>query len=312
MHRRGAVAGDAGDGSSARTPAWVARNWSLGDRLPSPHTSGPCVDGAMVGSVSGSCFGWWSGGPPHLRVAAAQLGEAGATMVGHPETAVVVGPPEDPRFRPPQRFAVPGLTRTWSWVTQEGRLLGLTERGGRPLCSSSVRVWRSTNTRYASRLRRSIVGGPSMSPATPEGAWAAVLLWSLLATFSLAASIPYRTPISPFSPSTTAYRKTTARRRSRRAARRVTPSGVRVSYPTKGRRSSGSGMAPLENTSRAHGGGRDGPGVFVVISGRSNTAVLRSFGTVSTLIMAACSPRTLLLTNLHSEGGEIARWPSQR
>jgi hypothetical protein len=38
------------------------------------------------------------------------------------------------------------------------------------------------------------VGGPSMELDNPHGAWAAVLYWSLLATFSLAAAIPHRRP----------------------------------------------------------------------------------------------------------------------
>lgn len=41
------------------------------------------------------------------------------------------------------------------------------------------------------------VGGSSMSLADPHGAWAAVLFWGLLATFSLAAAIPHRIPVRP-------------------------------------------------------------------------------------------------------------------
>jgi hypothetical protein len=41
-------------------------------------------------------------------------------------------------------------------------------------------------------LSASDVGGPSMGLDNPHGAWAAVLYWALLATFSLAASIPHR------------------------------------------------------------------------------------------------------------------------
>jgi hypothetical protein len=36
------------------------------------------------------------------------------------------------------------------------------------------------------------VGGASMSLRDPHGAWAATLYWGLLATFSMAAAIPYR------------------------------------------------------------------------------------------------------------------------
>lgn len=38
------------------------------------------------------------------------------------------------------------------------------------------------------------VGGSSMALDDPRGAWAAVLYWALLATFSLAASLPHRRP----------------------------------------------------------------------------------------------------------------------
>jgi hypothetical protein len=38
------------------------------------------------------------------------------------------------------------------------------------------------------------VGGRSLALGTPHGAWAAVLFWSLLATFSMAAALPHRAP----------------------------------------------------------------------------------------------------------------------
>lgn len=44
-------------------------------------------------------------------------------------------------------------------------------------------------------LTASDVGGPSMALDNPHGAWAALLYWALLATFSLAASIPHRRPL---------------------------------------------------------------------------------------------------------------------
>ena len=45
------------------------------------------------------------------------------------------------------------------------------------------------------------VGGASMALDNPHGAWAAVLYWSLLATFSMAAAVPHRRPqSSPSSP----------------------------------------------------------------------------------------------------------------
>jgi hypothetical protein len=53
---------------------------------------------------------------------------------------------------------------------------------------SAIPIWSLTATG---------VGGSSMSLADPHGAWAAVLYWSLLATFSMAAAIPYRRPVPP-------------------------------------------------------------------------------------------------------------------
>jgi hypothetical protein len=50
---------------------------------------------------------------------------------------------------------------------------------------SAIPIWSLTATD---------VGGPSMSLSNPHGAWAAVLYWGLLATFSLAAAIPHRSP----------------------------------------------------------------------------------------------------------------------
>ncbi len=53
------------------------------------------------------------------------------------------------------------------------------------LFASSLPIW---------VLTAQAIGGPSLSVSTPHGAWAAVLYWSLLATFALAASVPHRHP----------------------------------------------------------------------------------------------------------------------
>jgi len=53
---------------------------------------------------------------------------------------------------------------------------------------SAIPIWSLTATD---------VGGPSMSLGDPHGAWAAILYWGLLATFSMAAAIPHRTPVPP-------------------------------------------------------------------------------------------------------------------
>lgn len=56
------------------------------------------------------------------------------------------------------------------------------------LLGSAIPIWVLTATG---------VGGPSMSLDKPHGAWAAVLYWGLLTTFSMAAAIPHRGPMPP-------------------------------------------------------------------------------------------------------------------
>ena len=51
---------------------------------------------------------------------------------------------------------------------------------------STIPIWALTATD---------VGGPSLSLGNPHGAWAAILYWGLLATFSMAAAIPHRAPV---------------------------------------------------------------------------------------------------------------------
>lgn len=64
----------------------------------------------------------------------------------------------------------------------------------RALCAvvtlSAIPIWSLTATD---------VGGSSMSLADPHGAWAAMLYWGLLATFSMAAAIPHRVSMPPSS-----------------------------------------------------------------------------------------------------------------
>ena len=83
--------------------------------------------------------------------------------------------------------AVPGLCMLGGYA-----IAGRAPRWVRGLCGlvalSAVPIWSLTAT---------YVGGPSMWLGTPQGAWVAVLLWSLLATFSMAAAIPHRRPVSP-------------------------------------------------------------------------------------------------------------------
>jgi hypothetical protein len=68
-------------------------------------------------------------------------------------------------------------------------LAGRGRRWVRALCGlvalSAIPIWSITATD---------VGGPSLSLTNPRGAWAALLYWGLLATFSMAAAIPHRAP----------------------------------------------------------------------------------------------------------------------
>jgi hypothetical protein len=59
------------------------------------------------------------------------------------------------------------------------------------LALSAIPVWALTATD---------VGGSSMSLGAPHGAWAAVLYWGLLATFSMSAAIPHRRSAVPVAP----------------------------------------------------------------------------------------------------------------
>ena len=69
-------------------------------------------------------------------------------------------------------------------------IAGAGPRWVRGLCGlvalSAIPIW---------SLTAADVGGSSMSLGDPHGAWAAVLYWGLLATFSLAAAIPHRRPV---------------------------------------------------------------------------------------------------------------------
>ncbi len=71
-------------------------------------------------------------------------------------------------------------------------IAGRGPRWVRGLCGlvtlSAIPIWSLTATD---------VGGSSMSLDSPHGAWAAVLYWGLLATFSMAAAIPHRSPVPP-------------------------------------------------------------------------------------------------------------------
>ena len=65
---------------------------------------------------------------------------------------------------------------------------------------SSIPIWSLTAV---------AVGGASMSLGNAHGAWAALLYWGLLATFSMAASIPHRQPLAISQPSASVSERAT-------------------------------------------------------------------------------------------------------
>ncbi|HEX2809228.1 MAG TPA: hypothetical protein VHN80_23940 [Kineosporiaceae bacterium] len=79
--------------------------------------------------------------------------------------------------------AVPGLCMIGGY--------GLSGHGPRPLRAVCILVLIAAVPAWA--LTATTVGGPGMSLTTPHGAWGAVLYWSLLVTFSIAAGLPHRT-----------------------------------------------------------------------------------------------------------------------
>lgn len=83
--------------------------------------------------------------------------------------------------------AVPGICMIGGYGLSGGR-----SRALRAAClvvlAACVPVWALTATD---------VGGPGLSLTTPRGAWVAVLFWSLLLTFSIAAGVPHRRSTVP-------------------------------------------------------------------------------------------------------------------
>ena len=81
-------------------------------------------------------------------------------------------------------FAVPAICMAGGYAIA-GRGPVLLRGVGALILLSTVPVWSLTAVD---------VGGSSMSLGNPHGAWAALLYWGLLATFSMASAIPHRAP----------------------------------------------------------------------------------------------------------------------
>lgn len=112
-------------------------------------------------------------------------------------------------------FAVPALCMIGGYA-----ISGRGPVAVRALCAlvalSAVPVW---------ALTAEDVGGVSLALGDPHGAWAAVLYWGLLATFSLAASLPHRRALPPRPSGTVREPTPTAVTESSSAAQAGRPAG---------------------------------------------------------------------------------------
>lgn len=138
----------------------------------------------LPGTLIGGVLAWaewrrWSGAIPHRRWVVWSPMLFGAILLTDPlsfGTDGAVGL---------AAVAVPAMCMIGGYA-----IAGRGPVGVRTVCglvfASSVPVW---------ALTAEDVGGPSLSISDSHGAWAAVLYWSLLATFALAAAIPHRGPV---------------------------------------------------------------------------------------------------------------------
>lgn len=172
--------------------AWAAAlrafMWEVAGPNAAVEWAGTFVWVLLPGAVIGALLAWtehqrWTGPVPHrhwlvwspmlfaavlvrnpLDLAAGFKGGIGLAAVAVPATCMLGG------------YAIAG--RGPRWVRS---LCGL-------VTLSAIPIWSLTATD---------VGGASMSLGDPHGAWAAILYWSLLTTFSMAAAIPHRRPVPP-------------------------------------------------------------------------------------------------------------------
>jgi hypothetical protein len=140
------------------------------------------LPGAVIGALLASAeYRRWSGAVPHRRWLVWSPLLFAAVLVQNP-TDLVHGFEGGIGLA---AVAVPAMCMLGGYA-----IAGSGPRWVRGLCAvvalSAVPIWSLTATH---------VGGPSMSLSDPHGAWAAVLYWGLLATFSLAAAIPHREPV---------------------------------------------------------------------------------------------------------------------
>jgi hypothetical protein len=162
--------------------------WEVAGPDAAVEWAGTLVWVLLPGAVIGALLAWaehqrWTGPVPHRRwlvwspmLFAAVLVSNPLDLAGGFEGGIGLAALAVPAFCMLGGYAIAG--RGPRWVRGICGLVTL----------SAIPIWSLTATG---------VGGSSMSLADPHGAWAAVLYWSLLATFSMAAAIPHRRPVPP-------------------------------------------------------------------------------------------------------------------
>jgi hypothetical protein len=138
----------------------------------------------VPGTVIGALLGWaehrrWSGLVPHRRWLIWSPMLFTALFFQNPLDLVLNGFEGGIGLA---AVAVPAICMAGGYAIAGGGPLWVRGVGGLILLSS-VPIW---------SLTAAAVGGSSMSLGSPHGAWAAILYWGLLTTFSMAAAIPHR------------------------------------------------------------------------------------------------------------------------
>ncbi len=172
--------------------AWAAAlrafMWEVAGRDARVEWAGTFLWVLLPAAAIGALLGWaehrrWTGPVPHRRwfvwspmLFAAVLLQNPLDLADGFEGGIGLAAVAVPAFCMLGGYAIAG--RGPRWVRG---LCGL-------VTLSAIPIWSLTATD---------VGGSSMSLGDPHGAWAAVLYWGLLATFSTAAAIPHRSPVPP-------------------------------------------------------------------------------------------------------------------
>ncbi len=139
------------------------------------------LPGGVIGALLGSAEGCRRSRPvPHRRwliwtpmlFALALLQDLGDLLAGF-DGGIGIAAVAVPAVCMAGGYGIAGRGPAWS------RVMGLL------VLLAAVPIW---------ALTAEDVADPSMALGDPHGAWGAVLYWGLLATFSLAASLPHRRP----------------------------------------------------------------------------------------------------------------------